>query len=96
MRAVLEAALRGLDDAQRQVVELDRQGYSYREIAERTGLPVGTVRSRLSRARGRLRQLLAPELVVRLSVAPAGQAGRTGSQMSTTCMPSGCEAGSFR
>lgn len=43
----------------RQVVVLrDLQGFSYREIAEITGELEGTVKSRLSRARERLRQIL--------------------------------------
>jgi len=34
---------------------------SYEEIAETTGVPVGTVRSRLARARGDLRRRLGDE-----------------------------------
>ena len=33
---------------------------SYEEIAQLTGISVGTVRSRLSRARARLKELLRP------------------------------------
>lgn len=51
------AALDALPEEFRQVVLLaDVEGFSYREIAEILGIPVGTVMSRLHRARRRLRQ----------------------------------------
>lgn len=55
----LERALAALPEDQRTVVLLsDVQGCDYREVAEATGAALGTVKSRLSRARARLRQLL--------------------------------------
>ena len=52
-------ALADLATEQRQIVLLaDVEGYSYQEIAEIAGCTVGTVRSRLHRARGQLRGLL--------------------------------------
>ena len=52
-------ALADLTTEQRQIVLLaDVEGYSYQEIAEIAGCTVGTVRSRLHRARGQLRGLL--------------------------------------
>lgn len=55
----LWAAVRGLDPELREVVELCylRQ-MKYREIAERLGVPVGTIGTRLLRARDLLRQSL--------------------------------------
>lgn len=59
MRAALEQALMTLPDDWREVVVLsDIHGLDYREISEATGLPLGTVKSRLSRARGRLRDVI--------------------------------------
>jgi RNA polymerase sigma-70 factor (ECF subfamily) len=53
-------ALLDLPEAFRMTVYLaDVEGYPYREIAEIMGTPVGTVMSRLHRARGRLREQLA-------------------------------------
>lgn len=49
------AALAGLGDDYRQVVELaDLRGIRYRDIAARLGVPIGTVMSRLFRARRQL------------------------------------------
>ncbi len=40
------------------VMYSDIQGMSYQEVADRVGCPIGTVRSRLFRARGMLRNML--------------------------------------
>jgi RNA polymerase sigma factor (sigma-70 family) len=55
MRTV-QAAVQGLSAPEREVLELcDWAGLSYAEAADALGVPVGTVRSRLSRARQHLR-----------------------------------------
>ena len=55
----IQQALAALPHDQRLVVVLvDVQGLAYEEAAEITGINVGTVKSRLSRGRGRLRDLL--------------------------------------
>jgi RNA polymerase sigma factor (sigma-70 family) len=52
---LLETAIAALPEPFRETLVLrDVQGLSYGEIAEVTGAPVGTVMSRLARARGRL------------------------------------------
>lgn len=59
LRRHLEAALGDLPDDQRLAVILfDIEGYSYEEIAEISGVAVGTVKSRLHRGRSRLRDIL--------------------------------------
>jgi len=56
----LEAALAELSDEHRLVVLLhDTEGYKLEEIQSLTGDPLGTIKSRLHRARARLRELLA-------------------------------------
>ena len=53
------AAVQQLDESSRSVVVLrDLQGYAYEEIAQVLHLPVGTVKSRLNRARLELRALV--------------------------------------
>lgn len=55
----LERALAALPEDQRLAVILaDVQGYGYEEVAAVTGVALGTVKSRISRARARLRQML--------------------------------------
>jgi RNA polymerase sigma-70 factor (ECF subfamily) len=56
---LLRKALEDLPATLREVLILrEIQGMSYREIADITGVPLGTVMSSLSRARGRLRHAL--------------------------------------
>ncbi len=53
-------ALMRLDDPFRTVIVLrDIEGYKYEEIARMSGVSVGTVKSRISRGRQELRQMLA-------------------------------------
>jgi len=58
----LRHALEALPPAWREVVVLrEFEQMSYRELSEVTGVPIGTVMSRLSRARQRLSELLREE-----------------------------------
>ena len=55
----LDAALQQLSEEHRIVVLLhDTEGYKLEEIQSITGTPIGTVKSRLHRARARLREIL--------------------------------------
>ncbi len=59
LRQLIERAIHALPADQRTVVLLcDVEGLSYEEIATATGMPIGTVKSRLSRARAHLRDFL--------------------------------------
>jgi RNA polymerase sigma-70 factor (ECF subfamily) len=63
---LIEIGIRALPPDQRLVLTLcDIHGYAYEEIAEITGDPMGTVKSRISRARTKLRDYLLghPELL---------------------------------
>lgn len=58
--ADIAAALRALPEAfSAPVVLADLNGLSYEEVSDRLGIPLGTVRSRIHRGRGRLREALA-------------------------------------
>jgi RNA polymerase sigma factor (sigma-70 family) len=60
VRGVLAAALAGLPDADRDVLVLIAwEQLTYDEVAQALDIPIGTVRSRLSRARTRIRGALA-------------------------------------
>ena len=63
---LLERALAALPADQRLAITLcDVHGYSYEEIAEIADIPIGTVKSRINRARSRVRTFLLrfPELL---------------------------------
>lgn len=68
LQKTIAVALGEIPDDQREVIILsDIQGLSYQEIADMTGINIGTVKSRLNRARSRLRELLvAAELLPRV------------------------------
>ncbi len=59
LSGLIEAAIQSLPEEQRTVLILcDVHGYAYEEIAEMTDVAMGTVKSRISRARGRVRDYL--------------------------------------
>tara|TARA_R110002126_G_scaffold8097_1_gene38836 strand:+ start:7331 stop:7900 length:570 start_codon:yes stop_codon:yes gene_type:complete len=58
-RVAVRLAYEKLDTRQREILSLlDVVGLSYRETSEVLGIPAGTVMSRISRARGRLLELI--------------------------------------
>ncbi|MBI2764141.1 MAG: sigma-70 family RNA polymerase sigma factor, partial [Chloroflexi bacterium] len=60
---VLSAALARITDSQRSAIVLfDIEGYDYAEIAEMTGVSLGTVKSRIHRGRLALRDRLADRM----------------------------------
>ena len=60
--ALLNRALAGLPQDQRMVLLLvDRLGYAYDEVAQVLNMHMGTVKSRLFRARARMREALLAE-----------------------------------
>ena len=62
---VLQEALSQLDEEQRYIIVLrDMEDRSYEEISELLGLPKGTVKSRLHRARGQLAKFLSRSITL--------------------------------
>lgn len=58
----LNAAIQALPQEMREVLVLSQlRGKSYEEVAQITGSAVGTVKSRLNRAREKLKQILSPQ-----------------------------------
>ncbi|MDH5393342.1 MAG: sigma-70 family RNA polymerase sigma factor [Gammaproteobacteria bacterium] len=70
MQQRLSQALEQLNEDQRRVVMLhDMEGYTLTELAEVMSTPVGTLKSRLHRARSRIREALSvepSELIIRI------------------------------
>ena len=63
LATLLQTKLDALPEHYRLVFVLrELQQFSYQEIAEMTDLPIGTVKSRLNKARRSLRDMLAPYL----------------------------------
>lgn len=59
LQALIGRAINALPDDQRLALILcDVEGYAYDEIVQITGANMGTVKSRISRARGRVREIL--------------------------------------
>lgn len=58
-RELINTALVKLDEDRRILIMLhDVEGYNLQEINEMTGIPLGTIKSRLSRARNKLRNII--------------------------------------
>lgn len=57
----LHAAMEQLDEDQRTALLLQQEGYSLAEIGQALGIPVGTVKSRISRSKQKLRSILEEE-----------------------------------
>lgn len=63
MERIIQNEINSLEEEQRLIIVLrDIQGLAYEEISEITGLPLGTVKSRLHRARMTLKVKIAPFL----------------------------------
>lgn len=76
-RAVQES-INALDEEYRIVIVMrDIQGYSYNEIAETLGINLGTVKSRLNRARNALKEMFGRRELLEPKVVYSGRRRRT-------------------
>ena len=63
LREIVEETIEELPDHHRKIFRLrEMEGKTYEEISEITGVKLGTVKSRLNRARNRFAELVAPKL----------------------------------
>jgi RNA polymerase sigma-70 factor (ECF subfamily) len=63
--AALQAAIEQLEPQLREIIEYHLAGMSYKQIADKLDIPIGTVSSRMKRARDRLKELLTPTGVLK-------------------------------
>lgn len=59
----IDQSLSRLDDAFREPFRMHHDGFKYHEIADRLGIPIGTVKSRIHQARHRLMDMLSDKHV---------------------------------
>lgn len=78
VQRVVQESINALDEEYRVVVVMrDIQGYSYNEIAETLGINLGTVKSRLNRARHALKEMLGRLELLAPRVVYSGRRGKT-------------------
>jgi RNA polymerase sigma factor (sigma-70 family) len=93
LRPLLDAAIEHLPEKYRAAVILcDLQGKTHREVAEQLGCPVGTVSTRVKRARQLLRKRLAHHGLI----LPAGALGVTLSSHAFAAIPAPLTASTLR
>ncbi|MEX2547563.1 MAG: sigma-70 family RNA polymerase sigma factor [Chloroflexota bacterium] len=61
-RTIAAAMTQITDDQRRAIILFDVEGFDYQEIADMTGVSLGTVKSRIHRGRLALRDILAPDM----------------------------------